>query len=876
MADDLTPFDRDIVIRTILGEAANQGEAGQAGVAHVIRNRLLAGGYGDSPAEIVTAPKQFTPWMTRTGELLGYKPDSPAYQNVGGIVDRVWKGEFPDNTGGATHFANEAASDPVNQRGWIAAGKQKGFVRINNHIFMSPDSAPGRRTPTGPSLDDFEAEPASQAATPANVPAKAASPAKARAPSLDDFEAAKPSILTDPSAAEALRAGLQAKADERLVGPASAKGAAVIGAMRAANTAALGIPLNIATGIETAAGKLGVPGYADRSFADRYQQALAEEAALARQHRVAAGAGTVAGIGVGALALPTLPVAEGAGLAGRAITNAATGGGYGLVGGAIESHDPRTAAISGGAGVVGGAALTPIAEGIGRLIGRLIAGKLRDPAKAFNPDGTLTDEGLQVFQSAGIDTKKMSPELQAAVRDTVTARRGQIGEGLGGAVESPIAAAEQVIGGVKSKAAQAKADYEAGFEDAFSREGKFSPGTFDKVGARITQDIENRGKNSVFVDDKTTPHAVGAIDTLNNIPNLKLGGVAPTAAERVPIPEPQLPSKVDSAGYREWKQAHDAWEAGPKETIVPAQSGPLDLAGVDQARRRLVQSYSAAKSSGNDADIRAVRSITDAFDNHIEEAMAKGLFSGDDKALDALRKARGLVTNYRRTFTQQGSRDYAGRLMEQIIEHNAQPQTVANALFGVANVGGKDVSVQLAGRLRGALGEDSPEWGGIRQGLWQRLTAKPEGVDDFGPREISNRIGQFLNGDGKALSSLVYTAEERAAMANFANLLKTVSAQSSTAVGSKGSVAGEVLTKLANNAHNIAAMIGFAHGSVGGMAAGYGIAKALQTAVSRSGAGGDIARINRSVAKAQPAPPRLPLEINVSPRLGTAAGLAQQ
>jgi hypothetical protein len=37
---DFTPQDRDLVIRTALGEAANQGDEGQAAVIHTILNRV--------------------------------------------------------------------------------------------------------------------------------------------------------------------------------------------------------------------------------------------------------------------------------------------------------------------------------------------------------------------------------------------------------------------------------------------------------------------------------------------------------------------------------------------------------------------------------------------------------------------------------------------------------------------------------------------------------------------------------------------------------------------------------------------------------------------------------------------------------------------
>jgi hypothetical protein len=141
---DIDPEGRDLVIRTILGEAAGEPDFGQLAVAHVVRNRVNDGGYGTSAKDVVLAPKQFTPWETRRRELLSYSQEDPKYQRVGKMVDAVWGGQVPDFTKGATHFANVGASDPSNQAGWIADMQRKGAMQIGRHTFGAPDSAPGR------------------------------------------------------------------------------------------------------------------------------------------------------------------------------------------------------------------------------------------------------------------------------------------------------------------------------------------------------------------------------------------------------------------------------------------------------------------------------------------------------------------------------------------------------------------------------------------------------------------------------------------------------------------------------------------------------------------------------------------------------------
>jgi N-acetylmuramoyl-L-alanine amidase len=92
------------MIRTVIGEAADEPKEGQAGVAHVIMNRMIDGSWGDTPSKIVLAPGQFEPWMTRRKSLLGIPRDSQIYQKTGDIVDGVVEGKIPDPTNGATYF----------------------------------------------------------------------------------------------------------------------------------------------------------------------------------------------------------------------------------------------------------------------------------------------------------------------------------------------------------------------------------------------------------------------------------------------------------------------------------------------------------------------------------------------------------------------------------------------------------------------------------------------------------------------------------------------------------------------------------------------------------------------------------------------------
>lgn len=100
---NLSDEDRDLLIRTIIGEANGQPEVGQAAVAHVILNRAQDNRWGNTVKDVVLQKAQFEPWTTRRNELLSIPVDDPNYLRVATMVDNLGS----DPTNGATHFLNE-------------------------------------------------------------------------------------------------------------------------------------------------------------------------------------------------------------------------------------------------------------------------------------------------------------------------------------------------------------------------------------------------------------------------------------------------------------------------------------------------------------------------------------------------------------------------------------------------------------------------------------------------------------------------------------------------------------------------------------------------------------------------------------------------
>ncbi|WP_375460022.1 cell wall hydrolase [uncultured Enterovirga sp.] len=138
-----TERDLDRAARTIIGEARGQPRDGKAAVAHVIRNRVVAGGYGADPTSVVQAPHQFEPWSRRRAELEAIDSNSPDFQEAHALAKAAFDGTEADPTKGATHFANvgtvaERGDSAGRPGGWLT--KMTNVTKIGAHTFGNADA----------------------------------------------------------------------------------------------------------------------------------------------------------------------------------------------------------------------------------------------------------------------------------------------------------------------------------------------------------------------------------------------------------------------------------------------------------------------------------------------------------------------------------------------------------------------------------------------------------------------------------------------------------------------------------------------------------------------------------------------------------------
>lgn len=137
-----SPEDREAGIRTILGEAGNQGDEGMAAVAHVIRNRVNSNGaFPTTIKDVVRQPQQFSVWNDGKTAASSVQVGSDIWNKAARVFDGVMSGRHADITGGATHFYS-----PEGMK--LATGKDKPYwfddeqkraggrpITIGGHVF---------------------------------------------------------------------------------------------------------------------------------------------------------------------------------------------------------------------------------------------------------------------------------------------------------------------------------------------------------------------------------------------------------------------------------------------------------------------------------------------------------------------------------------------------------------------------------------------------------------------------------------------------------------------------------------------------------------------------------------------------------------------
>ena len=184
-------------------------------------------------------------------------------------------------------------------------------------------------------------------------------------------------------------------------------------------------------------------------------------------------------------------------------------------------------------------------------------------------------------------------------------------------------------------------------------------------------------------------------------------------------------------------------------------------------RKRLLGAKTEAQNNPEDA--RQVGLLIGAYDNALSDIVFRELFTGDAKALaatEAGRRAHSIMMDKYFKQPQAGQSgamidsDPGGLLIEKMINLELTDRQIANGIFGangISSLNGKSI----VNKLRGALGEESEAWLGVRVAAANRflITRDINGVQVFSPKQSMAAFNKAMK-DSPELMNTLYTGDE--------------------------------------------------------------------------------------------------------------------
>lgn len=238
------------------------------------------------------------------------------------------------------------------------------------------------------------------------------------------------------------------------------------------------------------------------------------------------------------------------------------------------------------------------------------------------------------------------------------------------------------------------------------------------------------------------------------------------------------------------------------------------------------QKLTAGADAASPAGAQKLAQSINEFTSGRGSTLAKQMFSPDELA--AMRRYSGALNTFsalaKNPVTKIEAEGALKTLMD-VANQRLSPENMASALFGHGN---RVTSAQnrLVDAVADIVGREGPEWAAIRQGQWQRLTGVTEGAIEMGPQKMSQRLHEFLNGEGKSMAEKLYTPAELGEMRKFAAIQK---ARIPPPGATNPSGSGNRLAALARQASaTVSSMLGAYLGGPVGAAAGYAGGKAVE------------------------------------------------
>jgi hypothetical protein len=283
--------------------------------------------------------------------------------------------------------------------------------------------------------------------------------------------------------------------------------------------------------------------------------------------------------------------------------------------------------------------------------------------------------------------------------------------------------------------------------------GKEFGGSADDLASTVTTGLQNKtklakeGANTFFdvAQDGKLKVRSAAVKALPGFVRQRLAGVV-------------MDDNLTRAAVIALKEVDDA--------SLAAGRRPLSWKALDDVRRTL-----AGLTGTGPEDIAATRTVKQAFDDWLDDAVDQQLFSGDEAALEALKAARSETHQYQ-SFTKPKEGDAAGATIAKIQQGDATAEQVANWLYGADVVSPSLAATDVARRLKGVFGPSSEEWKAIRAAAWNKLVRDPATGEARAPAVLTKRLDDFLANKDSSLASTLFSEEERNRMKALSAVLK--------------------------------------------------------------------------------------------------------
>gem|GEM_PF-5150768 len=509
-------------------------------------------------------------------------------------------------------------------------------------------------------------------------------------------------------------------------------------------------------------------------------------------------AGEAAGVIGGAAALPVIgPEAS------PFISGALTGATYGALGGLSENLDPMQALKEGAISAGLGGATAPLLE---RFASK-IAGALKSGDQITSEYGYLMPQALQAAKEAGLsqdEINRLLPHLTAAFEkygiSPEAARTAQferfgieptkgmatldpaqvaletknVAPGVGpyaspsyeriGQQAGEAAVAEtggqplsdvrgsvgQAVGKIQSEAESAEEAYQSAYKKAGEVGGQFDRNAIQNIGSNILDKWATDDDKLAFWNSDAAQKAAQDLDNVLGSP-IKTSSAA--AAEKL---GETLGAPIEAGG--------------------PSYRIPDTFRAAEEGRKTL---RSALSNASNPTDRAAISQMINDFDDHIENAVNEGAFSGDPSVVQQWQDARSAYKNYMDRFGIKKTGGDSGSLIRSIVDGTKTPDDVSRMLYNFSNTGDASMAASAGNTIRQmerALGPNAPEIQQIKNSFLRQLMTPNGGTQkDFAT--TAKNITNFLEGRGGGVAREMFGQDQVNMLKDFSNIMAQSAAQ---------------------------------------------------------------------------------------------------